>query len=82
MDDETPDEKKARIDMVIREGAAKAAKLMEAEADYDGSPADLVADIMHWCSLNGKDFEDVLDKARFYLKVDKGEIEESDGLFV
>lgn len=41
-------------------------RMMAVCPDYHQSPADLIADVMHWCEANGRDFEAELERARLY----------------
>ncbi len=34
---------------------------------------DLVSDVMHWCSLNGVDFDAILAKARMHFEAESEE---------
>ena len=46
--------------------------VMESNGDYRESVADLIADILHWCQANHKDFNMELTKAKLYVEIDKG----------
>lgn len=59
-------------------GIDGAKKAMATSPDYANSPADLIADIMHWCESQGMDFERELAKARFYCDADRGLAESVD----
>ena len=48
------------------DGVDNIERMMAVCPDYRGSPADLIADVIHWCEANGQDFEQVLEKARLY----------------
>jgi len=62
----------------VQFGIEGARRALASSPDYEGSPADLIADIMHWCEANGRDFDKELQKARFYRDADMGLVETVD----
>ena len=59
-------------------GIESASRALATSPDYQVSPADLIADLMHWCKANGRDFDKELQKARFYHDADCGLTESVD----
>jgi hypothetical protein len=51
-------------------------RMMAVCPDYHGSPADLIADVIHWCEANGRDFEAELERARLYRCCDDDALSE------
>ena len=47
--------------------------VMKSNGDYRGSIADLIADILHWCQANNRDFNQELIKAKIYVEIDNGD---------
>lgn len=42
--------------------------------DYKDSPADIIADLIHWCKKHNLNWDEVVRKAENYVKADIGEI--------
>ena len=58
--------------MFVESSAKKAEELLNyyKSHEYRSSPADLVADIIHWCRKNKIDFDEVLKTANQYVTAD------------
>lgn len=42
--------------------------------DYKDSPADIIADLIHWCKKHNLNWDEVVRKAENYVKADIEEI--------
>jgi len=45
-------------------------QVMKICADYENSPADIIADLMHWCKKNLHDFNHATETAKDYVAGD------------
>jgi len=55
-----------------KEAVSNIEAVMDSKGDYRESIADLIADILHWCQANNKDFNQELTKAKLYVEIDNG----------